>query len=135
MENIPLKQTLYKKGEIIVYSYSTDITSEFVTVLLNRHGLELISQVYDNAFLIKCPSGKEIESADSFIKKYPEFFDSYEREDIRVNYIYDKIESIVDRVEKIGDFFGNLDKRNINTKSYNDYIDSIIKSLVEIKIK
>ena len=135
MENIPLKQPLYKKGEIIIYSYSTDITSEFITVLLNRHGLELISQVYDNAFLIKCPSGKEIESADSFIKKYPEFFDSYEREDIRVNYIYDKIESIVDRVENIGDFFGNLDKRNINTKSYNDYIDSIIKSLVEIKIK
>lgn len=135
MENIPLKQPLYKKGEIIIYSYFTDMNYEATNALLNRHGLELISQIYDNAFLIKCPNGKEIESADSFIKKYPEFFDSYEREDIRMNYIYNKIEDIVDRVEKIEDFFSSSDKRNINTVSYNDYIDSIIKSLVEIKIK
>jgi hypothetical protein len=104
-------------------------------VLLNRLGLEIITEVYENAFLVKCPNGKEIESAENVMKKYSKFFESYDREDIRINYINDKIINIVNKVENINYFFGILNKKNINTKEYNDYIDSIIKSLVEIKIK
>ena len=104
-------------------------------VLLNRLGLEIITEVYENAFLVKCPNGKEIESAENVIKKYSEFFESYDREDIRINYINDKIINIVDKVENINDFFGRLNKKNINTKEYNVHIDNIIRSLIDIKIK
>ncbi len=135
IESIPLKQPLYKKGEITIYSYSKDMNYTVAKVLLNRLGLEIITEVYENAFLVKCPNGKEIESAENVIKKYSEFFESYDREDIRINYINDKIINIVDKVENINDFFGRLNKKNINTKEYNDHIDNIIRSLIDIKIK
>ncbi len=132
---IPLRQPLYKKGEIIIWSSSKDINYDFAKVLLNRIGLKLVGEPYDGGYLVKCPDGKEVESAEKVIKRFPEFFDSYEREDIREPYINDKIEEIVDKVENIEDFFGKLDKKNVNIKSYNDYIDEIIKDLTDIKIK
>lgn len=133
-EKIPLRQPIYKKGEILIWSESRDVDYDFAKKLLKRVGLELIGEPYDRGFLVKCPSGEEISTAKKVIERFPEFFDSYEREDIRVEYISDRVERIGDKVESIEDFFGSLTNKNVNVKKYNAFIDDIIKELTDIKI-
>jgi len=69
------------------------------------------------------------------INRFPEFFDSYQREDIRQPFITNKVEEITDKVSGIEDFFERIDKKFINVKKYNDYIDDIINELDNLKIK
>ena len=69
------------------------------------------------------------------INKYPDFFTSYEREDIRLPYISEKTEDISSQVEGIVDFFESSIKTNVNVSKYNKYIDDIINELNKLKIK
>ena len=130
-----LKHPLYKRGEIIIWSKGNDVDYEFAKKLLNRLGLKLIGEPYDGGFLIQCESGKEIEKAKEVINRFPEFFDSYEREDIRQPYINDKVEEIIDDVNEIESFFESTLKKTVNTDLYNKHIDKIINKLTKLKIK
>ena len=107
----------------------------FAEKLLKRVNLKLVGEPYDGGFLVKCEPGKEVESAQMAINRFPEFFDSYQREDIRQPFINNKVEEITDKVSGIEDFFERIDKKFINVKKYNDYIDDIINELDNLKIK
>lgn len=131
---VPLRQPSYKKGEVLIFS-ERDVDYGFAEKLLKRLGLKLIGEPYDNTFLVKCESGKEVETAEMIITRFPEFFNSYEREDIRMPFIVDKVEKITDKVAGIEDFFERIDKKFINIKKYNDYLDDIINELDDLKIK
>ena len=111
---IPLRQPSYKKGEILIFAEDRDVDYDFAKKLLNRVGLKLIGEPYDRGFLVQCEPGKEVESAEMAISKYPDFFNSYEREDIRMPYISDKIENITVKVASIEDFFERTDRKYLN---------------------
>jgi hypothetical protein len=132
---IPLRQPSYKKGEILIFAEDRDVDYDFAKKLLNRVGLKLIGEPYDRGFLVQCEPGKEVESAEMAISKYPDFFNSYEREDIRMPYISDKIENITVKVASIEDFFERTDRKFVNIKKFNAHIDDIIKDLNDLRIK
>jgi hypothetical protein len=132
---IPLQQPSYKKGEILIWTSDRDVDYDFAKKLLKRVNLKLVGEPYDGGFLVKCEPGKEVESAQMAINRFPEFFDSYQREDIRQPFITNKVEEITDKVSGIEDFFERIDKKFINVKKYNDYIDDIINELDNLKIK
>jgi hypothetical protein len=132
---IPLQQPSYKKGEILIWTSDRDVDYDFAEKLLKRVNLKLVGEPYDGGFLVKCEPGKEVESAQMAINRFPEFFDSYQREDIRQPFITNKVEEIIDKVSGIEDFFERIDKKFINVKKYNDYIDDIINELDNLKIK
>jgi hypothetical protein len=135
LDSIPLRSPVYQKGEILIFSEGRDVDYEFAERLLKRLGLKLIGEPYDRGFLVKCEPGKEVESAKMAIAKYPDFFDSYEREDIRMPYISDKVDVLVGEVEGIVDFFESTLQKNVNSTKYNKYIDNIINELDNLKIK
>jgi hypothetical protein len=138
LDTIPLRSPVYQKGEIIIWSDNVknkDVDYDFADKLLKRVGLKLIGEPYDGGFLVKCEPGKEEESAKKVIERFPEFFDSYEREDIRQPFISNKVDEIIDLVEDIERFFESSIKRNVNVTEYNKHIDDIIKELEELKIK
>lgn len=135
LETMSLRSPVYQKGEIIIWSEYRDVDYDFAEKLLRRLGLQLIGEPYDRGFLVKCEPGKEEETAKKVIERFPEFFDSYEREDIRMPYISEKTEEISSQVEGIVDFFESSIKRNVNPTKYNKYIDDIIKDLNNLKIK
>jgi hypothetical protein len=135
---IPLQQPSYKKGEVIIWSdqiKNKDVDYDFAKKLLDRVGLKLVGEPYDGGFLVKCEPGKEVESAKMAINRFPEFFDSYQREDIRMPFIWNKIEEITDKVASIEDFFERTDRKFVNIKKFNAYIDDIINELDNLKIK
>jgi hypothetical protein len=134
---IPLQQPSYKKGEVIIWSdqiKNKDVDYDFAKKLLDRVGLKLVGEPYDGGFLVKCEPGKEVESAQMAISRFPEFFDSYQREDIRMPFIWNKIEEITDKVASIEDFFERTDRKFVNIKKFNAYIDDIINELDKLKI-
>ncbi len=135
LDTITLRSPVYNKGEILIFSKDNDVNYDFAKNLLKRVGLKLIGEPYDRTFLVKCESGKEVESAEMVITRFPEFFESYEREDIRMPFIVDKVEKIINKVEDIEGFFESSIKRNVNATKYNKYIDDIIKDLDNLKIK
>ena len=87
LEIMSLRSPVYQKGEIIIWSEDRDVDYDFAEKLLRRVGLQLIGEPYDGGFLVKCEPGKEEESAKKVIERFPEFFDNYEREDIRLPFI------------------------------------------------
>jgi hypothetical protein len=135
LETMSLRSPVYQRGEIIIWSEDRDVDYDFAEKLLRRLGLKLIGEPYDRGFLIKCEPGKEEETAKKVIERFPEFFDSYEREDIRQPFISNKVDEIKDKIEDIERFFESSIKRNVNPTKYNKYIDDIIKDLNNLKIK
>lgn len=138
LDTISLRSPAYNKGEIIIWSDNVknrDVDYDFAEKLLKRVGLKLIGEPYDGGFLVKCKPGKEEESAEKVLARFPEFFDSYEREDIRLPFISNKVEEIKDKVEDIERFFESTLQRNVNATKYNKYIDNIISDLNKLKIK
>lgn len=138
LDKMLLRSPVYNKGEIIIWSDNVknrDVDYDFAEKLLRRVGLKLIGEPYDGGFLVKCEPGKEEESAEKVLARFPEFFDSYEREDIRGPFISDKVDDLVGQVEGIVDFFESTLQRNVNAAKYNKYIDDIINELNNLKIK
>lgn len=134
LDTMPLRSPVYQKGEIIIWSESRDVDYDFAEKLLKRVGLKIIGEPYDRGFLVKCEPGKEEETAKMIINRFPEFFDSYEREDIRLPFITDKVEKISDKVADIETFFESTLQKNVNVTKYNKYIDDIINELNKLKI-
>lgn len=140
LDSMPLRSPVYRKGEIIIWSDFTRgqenvVDYDFAERLLRRVGLKLIGEPYDNGFLVKCEPGKEEETAKMVIDKYPDFFTNYEREDIRMPFISNKVEKISDKVADIESFFESSIEKNVNVTKYNKYIDDIISDLNKLKIK
>jgi hypothetical protein len=140
LDSMPLRSPVYQKGEIIIWSdfprgQENVVDYDFAERLLRRVGLKLIGEPYDNGFLVKCEPGKEEETAKMVIDKYPDFFTNYEREDIRMPFISNKVEKISDKVADIESFFESSIKKNVNITKYNNYIDDIISDLNKLKIK
>lgn len=138
LDTMVLRSPVYNKGEIIIWSDNVknrDVDYDFAEKLLRRVGLKLIGEPYDGGFLVKCEPGKEEESAEKVLARFPEFFDSYEREDIRMPFISNKVDDLVGQVEGIVDFFESTLQRNVNVAKYNKYIDDIINELNNLKIK
>lgn len=140
LDSMPLRSPVYQKGEIVIWSdFPRDqenvVDYDFAEKLLRRVGLKLIGEPYDRGFLVKCEPGKEEETAKMVINKYPDFFTNYEREDIRLPFITDKVEKISDKVADIESFFESSIDKNVNVTKYNKYIDDIINDLNKLKIK
>lgn len=140
LDSMPLRSPVYQKGEIVIWSdFPRDqenvVDYDFAEKLLRRVGLKLIGEPYDRGFLVKCEPGKEEETAKMLINKYPDFFTNYEREDIRLPFITDKVEKISDKVADIESFFESSIDKNVNVTKYNKYIDDIINDLNKLKIK
>ena len=72
-----------KRGEIVVFANrNSDIEYSTVKDLARRLGYEVTGEIYDNGYIVKTKPGEEESSGAAFVENYPEFFDSYEREDI-----------------------------------------------------
>lgn len=134
LDTMALRSPVYQKGEITIWSESRYVDYDFAEKLLKRVGLKIIGETYDRGFLVKCEPGKEEETAKMIINRFPEFFDSYEREDIRLPFITDKVEKITDKVADIETFFESTLQRNVNITKYNKHIDDIINDLNKLKI-
>jgi hypothetical protein len=70
-----------------------------------------------------------------FVENYPEFFDSYEREDIKDTYICDECDDIISELEGIRDSVGELNGfgKSVLSKDWNQNIDEVIKRLEKLK--
>lgn len=139
LDSMPLRSPVYQKGEIIIWSdfpisQENVVDYDFAERLLRRLGLKLIGEPYNKGFLVKCEPGKEEETAQIVIDKYPDFFTNYEREDIRMPFISNKVEEISDKVADIETFFESTLQKNVNVTKYNKYIDDIINELNKLKI-
>lgn len=135
--NISFRSPIYNKGEILIFSnmYDENMDYNFAKNLIKRAGFEVIGEPYNRVYIVKCEPGKEIECGKIIIEKYPDFFESYEREDIRFDELQDIIDNIVHDVEGIVTFVESSTKKTVNKKEFNDYIDNIINSLNDLKIK
>lgn len=131
--NIPT----YKRGETIVWlRRDADISDSTVKDIARKLGYDIAGEAYDNGFIIKCEPGQEKQCGADFVDNYPEFFDSYEREDLKDKYIWDELSDISLAVETLRDEdSGNLNKfgRSMLSKDWNQKIDEIIKRLENIK--
>ena len=126
----------YKKGEVIVWLKSdADISDNTVKDIARKLGYGFAGEAYDNGFIIKCNPGDEQQCGSDFIDNYPEFFDSYEREDIKNTRLYDECDDIIDEIEELRDSIGSLNKfkRSSLPDDWNNKIDEVIKRLEDIK--
>jgi hypothetical protein len=126
----------HKKGEIVVFANrNADIGYDTVKDLARKLGYEVTGEIYDNGYIVKSDPGGEEKAGAAFVENYPEFFDSYEREDIKDTYIYDECDNIISEIEAIRDIVGNLNKygKSVLPDDWNQNIDEVIKKLEDLK--
>jgi hypothetical protein len=126
----------YKKGEVVVFTNrNADIGYDTVKDLARKLGYEVTGEIYDNGYIVKTKPGEEESTGAVFIENYPEFFDGYEREDIKDTYIYNECDDIISEIEDIRDSVGNLNKfgKSVLSKDWNQNIDEVIKRLEKLK--
>jgi len=126
----------YKKGEVVVWlTRNADISEDTVKDIAKRLGYQVIGEGFHDGYIIKCNPGEENQCGADFVDNYPEFFASYEREDLLSNHLYEKCDDIIYSVEVLRDSLGTLNKfgRANLPKDWNSNIDEIIKNLEDIK--
>lgn len=129
----------YKRGEVIIWCNRVGENKpddNFFTQITQKLGYKYIRSLYDgDAFLVEAPIGQEKQVGSDFVDNYPEFFTSYERRDIQMEYLFEQIDNIVSDIEGLRDSIGNLNEfgKTDLPKNWNNNIDSIIKSLDKIK--
>ena len=134
-EELVPKQEVYKRGEVLVW-VKKNTSLETVKDISNKLGYEVISEMFDgDAYLIKCLPGKEEICGSDFVDNYPEFFESFERLDIKTVYIEENIKDIIDNIEELRDKLGKVNKfgKSIIPKDWNNQIENIIYKLNKIK--
>lgn len=127
----------FNRGEVIVYANrNNNVDISTVKDIAKRFGYEVKDKVYDNGYIIKCEPGQEEIAGSDLVDNYPEFFDSYEREDIKDSYIVDACGDIIEDVESLRDSVGYLNEfgRSQLPKDWNDNIELIIEKLNNIKL-
>lgn len=126
----------HKRGEVVVFANrNADIGYNTVKDLARKLGYEVTGEIYDNGYIVKAEPGQEEKAGAVFVENYPEFFDSYEREDVKDTYIYDECDNIISEIEAIRDSVGNLNKfgKSVLPEDWNQNIDEIIKKLEDLK--
>lgn len=126
----------HKRGEIVVFANrNADIGYNTVKDLARKLGYEVTGEIYDNGYIVKSEPGQEEKAGAAFVENYPEFFDSYEREDVKDTYIYDECDNIISEIEAIRDSVGNLNKygKSVLPDDWNQNIDEVIKRLEDLK--
>lgn len=134
---INVKYPQFKKGKVLIHTgFRDDLDIPFVEKICNVLGCKLSCEFYNGMYEIETPIGEEVKVAMDFIDNYPEFFESYERIDIRVDYISDIVERVKGNTQELFDnYIGFTDnKRIINTSDFNGDIDKIIDDLNSLKI-
>ena len=130
------KYPQYNRGEIIVWATDKNMNYNVAKALASKVGYEITGEPFDLAFLVKTEAGKELEAGQELVDNYPEFFQSYEREDIRFMDIESRLTLIMESVDGLGEDFEYTDKRKfIKSNKFNANIDSIIDELNDLKIK
>lgn len=126
----------HKRGEIVVFANrNADIGYNTVKDLARKLGYEVTEEIYDNGYIVKSEPGQEEKAGAAFVENYPEFFDSYEREDVKDTYIYDECDNIISEIEAIRDSVGNLNEwgKSVLPDDWNQNIDEVIKRLEDLK--
>ena len=126
----------YNRGEVIVWvRRDSNISDNTVKDIAKKLGYESLGEGYDKGFIIKCDPGHEKQCGSDFVDNYPEFFESYERVDIKDANLYDECDDIISDIENIRDSIGTLNKfgRSQLPKNWNEKIDKIISRLENIK--
>jgi len=123
----------HNRGEVIVFS--NDLDYKTAKVIAKKLGYEITGEVRDGDFLVKTPIGEEEQAGADFVDNYPEFFNGYEREDIKDTMIYDEMDGIIDEVSELRDSLGSLNKfgKSMLPDGWNDNIDKIITRLQNTK--
>lgn len=122
---------LYSKGEILVFT-KRDLDEKTIEDISKQLGVEYDERysVGNSEFLIKTPIGQENRVGQDFVDNYPEFFSSFERRDINMEEMFDKIHQTSRRVRDLDEYIGNT---LVNPKINSD-IDEIIELLKSLKI-
>ena len=126
----------HKRGEVVVFTNrNADIGYDTVKDLARKLGYEVTGEIYDNGYIVKTKPGKEESTGAVFVENYPEFFDSYERQDIKDTYICDEFDDIISEIEGIRDSVGYLNEfgKSVLSKDWNQNIDEVIKRLETLK--
>ena len=125
----------YKRGEVLVFTNRSDADYELVGHLARKLGYEVIGEYLDDGYVIKVPVGEERESGQDFVDNYPEFFTSWDREDVKDTYLWDEIEDISNHVQELSYKLGNLNKfgSTMIPEDWNEHIDEVINRLQKIK--
>lgn len=134
-EELVPKQEVYKRGEVLVWT-KKNTSLETVKDISNKLGYEVISEMFDgDAYLIKCLPGKEEICGSDFVDNYPEFFETFERLDIKTVYIQENIKDIIYDIEGLRDKLGEVNKfgKSIIPKDWNNKIEDVIYKLNKIK--
>ncbi len=98
------KSPAYTRGEVTIFTKrSSDVDFDFAQKIAKLLGYEVKEQVYDNAYVVLCEPGKEEQCGSAFVEDYPEFFESYEREDVRSTKLTDIGDDIKERVQDLMD--------------------------------
>lgn len=134
-EELVPKQEVYKRGEVLVW-IKKNTSLETVKDISKKLGYEVISEMFDgDAYLIKCLPGKEEICGSDFVDNYPEFFESFERLDIRSTHLYEKIDDIIDDIEELRAQLGKVNNfgKSVLSKDWNNKIEDVIYKLNKIK--
>ena len=121
------------RGEVIVCS-SRDVDYDMAKKLAIKLGYDITGESHDYCYVVKTPVGEEEQSGQDFIDNYPEFFNSWEREDNRYMEIVNIVDNLKEEIDYIEDFFEYSDRRRfINEDEFNEHIDKIIGQLNKLK--
>lgn len=123
-----------KRGEIIVVSkrrLSTDLVSDIAENL----GYSFVDQLDGRyEYIIKTPVGKENSAGQDFVDNYPEYFESFYRQDVRGDHVNSELEEVKDLIDDLLDnSYGDYDKGLINS-DWNEKIDYILEKLESLKL-
>lgn len=133
--NENIKYPSYKRGEFVLFTKNKmDIST--VKDIAKNLGYEIEEGPFGNkTFIVYCEPGQEKVAGSDFLDNYPEFFESWERRDSRIEYIYDKVDELKDKLDSIVDYFGYVDNRRfINSENFNKDIDYLIDELQKMKM-
>ena len=134
---IATRNPQYTKGEILVFPTNDYTSGKFkkgdgiIGAVCKSLGYEHDETYYvGDYFLVKCPVGQEEIAGETILKRYPEFFDNYERRDIRNENLYKIIDHINNDIGELEDMIG----KTFLSNQWNVQIDEIIRDLNKIKI-
>ena len=124
-----------EKGKIVIFPHSGDgVDVSFIEIFCQKLGYKYLDE-FGGGFLIETPHGEEDKVGKDFNESYPEFFQGYERRDLRYLHVNDKIFKISEDVNCIGDYIEYTDSRRfVDPIAFNLYIDKIINDLNSLKI-
>jgi hypothetical protein len=124
----------YKKAYILLFS-SKYLNEGFMDVICNEIGDCSFGEFkYDGRCIgVNVPGKKEEIYGQKFIDRYPEFFDSYEMQDLRIDKSFKVVENIQNDIETLTDFFSKTNNKIVDKKEYNMYLDNFINIFKSMK--